>query len=60
MMVVLYAPIAHAEDDQLGCWVSDAEVAQTQYAAFTSKKKELHVTAQLIVRRAVARQNGWF
>jgi hypothetical protein len=39
-------------DDQLSCWVSDAEVAQTQYTAFTSKKdKELHVTARLIVRR---------
>jgi hypothetical protein len=39
-------------DDQLGCWVSDAEVAETRYAAFTSKKdKELHVTARLIVRR---------
>jgi hypothetical protein len=31
--------------------VSDAEVAETSYAAFTSKKKELHVTARLIVRR---------
>ena len=38
-------------DDQLGCWVSDAEVAETAYAAFTSKKKELQVTARLIVRR---------
>ena len=39
-------------DDQLGCWVSDAEVAETSYAAFTSKKdKKLHVTARLIVRR---------
>jgi hypothetical protein len=38
-------------DDQLGCWVSDAEVAETSYAAFTSKNKELHVTARLIVRR---------
>jgi len=39
-------------DDQLGCWVSDAEVAETSYAAFTSKKdKDLHVTARLIVRR---------
>jgi len=38
-------------DDQLGCWVSDAEVAGTTYSAFTSKKKELHVTARLIVRR---------
>ena len=38
-------------DDQLGCWVSDAEVAETPYAAFTSKNKSLHVTARLIVRR---------
>jgi hypothetical protein len=38
-------------DDQLGCWASDAEVAETTYAAFTSKKKALHVTARLIVRR---------
>jgi hypothetical protein len=38
-------------DDQLGCWVSDAEVAETSYAAFTSKKKTLQVTARLIVRR---------
>ena len=38
-------------DDQLDCWVSDAEVAETPYAAFTSKNKELHVTARLIVRR---------
>jgi Transposase DDE domain group 1 len=38
-------------DDQLGCWASDAEVAETSYAAFTSKKKELQVTARLIVRR---------
>jgi hypothetical protein len=39
-------------DDQLSCWTSDAEVAETQYTAFTSKKdKDLHVTARLIVRR---------
>jgi hypothetical protein len=38
-------------DDQLGCWASDAEVAETSYTAFTSKKKQLHVTARLIVRR---------
>jgi hypothetical protein len=38
-------------DDQLHCWVSDAEVAETSYAAFTSKKKDLHVTARLVVRR---------
>jgi hypothetical protein len=38
-------------DDQLGCWASDAEVAEAAYTAFTSKKKELHVTARLMVRR---------
>jgi hypothetical protein len=37
-------------DDQLGAWVSDAEVAETQYTAFTSKKGKA-VTARLIVRR---------
>ena len=37
-------------DDQLDCWVSDAEVAETQYTAFTSKKGQA-VTARLIVRR---------
>ena len=37
-------------DDQLGCWVSDAEVAETDYTAFTSKKGQA-ITARLIVRR---------
>jgi hypothetical protein len=37
-------------DDQLGCWVSDAEVAETQYTAFTRKKGQ-DITARLIVRR---------
>ena len=49
-----WTPIAYPQaiwDDQLGCWASDAEVAETSYTAFTSKKKELHVTARLIVRR---------
>jgi hypothetical protein len=49
-----WKPIAYPQavwDDQLGCWVSDAEVAETEYTAFTSKKKELHVTARLLVRR---------
>jgi Transposase DDE domain group 1 len=38
-------------DDQLNCWASDAEVAETTYTAFTSKRKNLQVTARLIVRR---------
>ena len=44
-------------DDQAGRWVSEAEVAETGYAAFTSKKKELQVTARLIVRRVRALNN---
>jgi hypothetical protein len=37
-------------DDQLRCWVSDAQVAEMAYTAFTSRKKQA-VTARLIVRR---------
>jgi hypothetical protein len=37
-------------DDQLRAWVSDAEVAETTYTAFTSKKGGA-ITARLIVRR---------
>jgi hypothetical protein len=37
-------------DDQLRRWVSDAEVAEARYTAFTSKKGQA-VTARLIVRR---------
>ena len=37
-------------DDQLRCWISDAQVAETEYTAFTSKKGQA-VTARLIVRR---------
>jgi hypothetical protein len=32
-------------------WISDAEVAEIPYTAFTSKPKAKHVTARLIVRR---------
>ena len=37
-------------DDQLGCWVSDAQVAEAEYTAFTSRKGKA-ITARLIVRR---------
>ncbi len=37
-------------DDQLRCWVSDAQVAETEYTAFTSKKGQA-IAARLIVRR---------
>jgi hypothetical protein len=42
-------------DDQLDCWVSDAEVAEIRYAAFTRKKGQ-EITARLIVRRTQIRQ----
>ena len=32
-------------------WVSDAEVAETTFTAFTSRRKAEHITARLIVRR---------
>jgi Transposase DDE domain group 1 len=37
-------------DDQLGRWISDAQVAETQYTAFSSRKGQA-ITARLIVRR---------
>jgi Transposase DDE domain group 1 len=52
-----WTPIEYPQaiwDDQLGCWISDAEVAETAYTAFTSKNSE-QVTARLIVRRVRAR-----
>jgi hypothetical protein len=44
-------------DDQLDCWVSDAEIAETRYTAFTSKRKSEQVTARLVVRRVRARND---
>src|SRR5689334_212978 len=38
-------------DEQLRCWVSDAQVAEVPFTAFTSKPKAQRVTARLIVRR---------
>jgi DDE family transposase len=48
-------------DDQLRCWVSGAQVAETEYTAFTSKKGQT-ITARLIVRRVrdLARQDELF
>jgi hypothetical protein len=37
-------------DDQLGRWVSDAQIAEVEYTAFTSRKGPA-MTARLIVRR---------
>jgi Transposase DDE domain group 1 len=53
-----WTPIAYPRalwDDQLPCWVSDAEVAEVEYTAFTAHprrgKAPVPVTARLIVRR---------
>ncbi len=37
-------------NDQIRCWVSDAQVAWTEYTAFTSNKGQ-EMTARLIARR---------
>ena len=37
-------------DDQLGAWVSDAEITETRYTAFAHNKGQA-VTARLIIRR---------
>ena len=38
-------------DDQAGCWISDAQVAETGYTAFASRTGQQAITARLIVRR---------
>ena len=38
-------------DEATGQWISDAEVAEVGYTAFTSRPKGQHVHARLIVRR---------
>lgn len=38
-------------DDQAGGWVSDAEVAEVPFTAFTSRNKNEQVTCRLVVRR---------
>ena len=49
-----WTPIRYPQaiwDDEGQCWISDAEVAETGFTAFTSRRKSDHVTARLIVRR---------
>jgi hypothetical protein len=38
-------------DDDEQRWISDAEVAEVPFTAFTSRRKREHITASLIVRR---------
>src|SRR4051794_38985932 len=46
---IRYPNAIYDEDEQR--WVSDAEVAETGFTAFTNRRKAEHVTARLIVRR---------
>jgi len=46
---IKYTDAVFDEDQQR--WISDAEVAEIGYTAFTSKPRAKHVTARLIVRR---------
>lgn len=51
--VAIKYPNAVWEDDGAGggYWVSDAQVAEVPFTAFTSRRKTEHVTGRLIVRR---------
>lgn len=49
-----WAPIRYPQavwDEEGSCWISDAEVAEIGFTAFTSRRKTDHITARLIVRR---------
>jgi hypothetical protein len=38
-------------DEETGEWISDAEVAETPFTAFVSRRKDEHVLCRLVVRR---------
>lgn len=46
---IRYPNAIYDEDEQR--WISDAEVAEIEFTAFTGRRKAQHVTARLIVRR---------
>jgi len=46
---IKYAHAIYDQDEQR--WVSDAQVAEITFTAFTSRRKNEHITARLIVRR---------
>ena len=48
-MSIKYPTAIYDQDEQR--WISDAQVAETTYTAFTSKARKHRVTARLIVRR---------
>lgn len=43
-------------DEELGAWISDAEVAEVPFTAFTGRRKRDHVTCRLIIRRVKRHQ----
>ena len=43
-------------DETVGRWVSDAEVAEVAFTAFTGRRKQDHVTCRLVVRRVKRHQ----
>ncbi len=45
-------------DEEGQCWISDAEVAEVGFTAFTSRRKADHVTARLLVRRVRRLNHG--
>ncbi|MFI5823677.1 IS1380 family transposase [Streptomyces rishiriensis] len=49
-----WTPIKYPQavwDEEGQCWISDAEIAEIRYTAFTSRPKKQQVTARLIARR---------
>jgi len=49
-----WTPIRYTDavwDEEGQCWISDAEVAETPFTAFTSRRKAEHISARLVVRR---------
>jgi hypothetical protein len=48
-VAIKYAQAIYDQDEKR--WVSDAQVAETTFTAFTSRRKAEHITARLIVRR---------
>ena len=54
-----WTPIKYPEavfDEVLGGWVSDAQVAEVDYLAFTGRRKHEHVPCRLVVRRVARLQ----
>lgn len=53
---IKYTHAIYDEDEHR--WVSDAEVAEIDYTAFSSRKTDDHITCRLVVRRVKRRHAG--